>query len=734
VGTPKFSEFFSSFLEKFAVEARPDDLQNPTLISWIFSNWGKTMGHLLPTLHMVNPINFAGYFQNESFENVCLLLEIVSNPEASQAREVLQSKFTEIAELIFNNYKIRDKERILGLLQKFNQKKQHIALILMFSMFKIFKTQKSLEYVDEYISFLKLLDDDDSLENMLLNSSGDPQDFLVKNSYAQKDLFNGLVGVINHLLILKNSQSSKFLKILGTQRRANKENNTLNQIFSEKSVLALDILEKSGYAQSDKILSMLKQILQQRKNSSYANPGTATAESQTSVLQGFSKILAELNRNVESGLETVFTELQNCFIMFEENDPYDDALISKKVVLKTNQSANVGVFIAALSVKESLQNFEIFSLLELLEDKFERSEYLSGLYYNLKRTLEYKEEKNMLESVHQLRASLKTEENSDSTFIVIENFFESFSSLKKKSNLVRLTKEFSEKTKYLKSTAVINEISIIGELTRLLEGLKIFQESPFAVRNKEGSDSTRTIFDVLGENQDFRSLRTNLENIQKYAENIDIFDNKNIVKNIRGLAEQEIGLLELLLGKIRDRTFVSLLDDKPKGIIENILGSVLNYKNLLREKKLRSVKVDSSIFENSPATQAGTGPAEGNSALGDLDPDSDGFSLKNFADGKSEINFAFEGVLTDFLNNHYEDVNYEGMGQLTITLMNEIVSYLKPRESFTDFLGSQTQGAQDGQELLERISALFEEVVTNGQIIFFADLLIPFIKNAYLVY
>lgn len=540
--------------------------------------------------------------------------------------------------------------------------------------------------------------------------------------------------MINHLLILKNSQSSKFLKILGTQRRANKENNTLNQIFSEKSVLALDILEKSGYAQSDKILSMLKQILQQRKNSSYANPGTATAESQTSVLQGFSKILAELNRNVESGLETVFTELQNCFIMFEENDPYDDALISKKVVLKTNQSANVGVFIAALSVKESLQNFEIFSLLELLEDKFERSEYLSGLYYNLKRTLEYKEEKNMLESVHQLRASLKTEENSDSTFIIIENFFESFSSLKKKSNLVRLTKEFSEKTKYLKSTAVINEISIIGELTRLLEGLKIFQESPSAVRNKEGGDSTRTIFDVLGENQDFQSLRTNLENIQKYAENIDIFDNKNIVKNIRGLAEQEIGLLELLLGKIRDRTFVSLLDDKPKGIIENILGSVLNYKNLLREKKLRSVKVDSSIFENSPRTQAGTGPAEGNSALGDLDPDSDGFSLKNFADGKSEINFAFEGVLTDFLNNHYEDVNYEGMGQLTITLMNEIVSYLKPRESFKDFLGSQTQGAPDGQELLERISALFEEVVTNGQIIFFADLLIPFIKNAYLVY
>jgi hypothetical protein len=62
------------------------------------------------------------------------------------------------------------------------------------------------------------------------------------------------------------------------------------------------------------------------------------------------------------------------------------------------------------------------------------------------------------------------------------------------------------------------------------------------------------------------------------------------------------------------------------------------------------------------------------------------------------------------------------------------VSYLKPRESFTDFLGSQIQGAPDGQELLERISALFEEVVTNGQIIFFADLLIPFIKNAYLVY
>jgi hypothetical protein len=79
-------------------------------------------------------------------------------------------------------------------------------------------------------------------------------------------------------------------------------------------------------------------------------------------------------------------------------------------------------------------------------------------------------------------------------------------------------------------------------------------------------------------------------------------------------------------------------------------------------------------------------------------------------------------------------VNYEGMGQLTITLMNEIVSYLKPRQSFTDFLGGQTQGAPDGQELLERISALFEEVVTNGQIIFFADLLIPFIKNAYLVY
>ena len=39
------------------------------------------------------------------------------------------------------------------------------------------RTQHSLEYIDEYINFLKLLDDDDSLDSMLLNSSGNEQNF-----------------------------------------------------------------------------------------------------------------------------------------------------------------------------------------------------------------------------------------------------------------------------------------------------------------------------------------------------------------------------------------------------------------------------------------------------------------------------------------------------------------------------------------------------------------------------
>jgi len=99
--------------------------------------------------------------------------------------------------------------------------------------------------------------------------------------------------------------------------------------------------------------------------------------------------LSEISKNVKQGLDTVFTRIQNCFIIFEDNNPYDDSLLETKIVLKTYEKANIETFIAALSVKESLQNFEIYQkIFEVLGETYLSSEYLSIKTHGIKDLIE----------------------------------------------------------------------------------------------------------------------------------------------------------------------------------------------------------------------------------------------------------------------------------------------------------------------------------------------------------
>jgi len=52
-----------------------------------------------------------------------------------------------------------------------------------------------------------------------------------------------------------------------------------------------------------------------------------------------------------------------------------------------------------------------------------------------------------------------------------------------------------------------------------------------------------------------------------------------------------------------------------------------------------------------------------------------------------EMKFSFEGVLKNFLSNHYEDssTNEGYLGQMTISLMTRIIKSLEDYNSYEDF-------------------------------------------------
>ena len=74
-------------------------------------------------------------------------------------------------------------------------------------MFKYLEDANMIEYIDEYINFVRLLD-----ESVLENQISD--NLLIVDKYAMKNSLLGLVSVMNHLLLVKNNQSSKFIKIV----------------------------------------------------------------------------------------------------------------------------------------------------------------------------------------------------------------------------------------------------------------------------------------------------------------------------------------------------------------------------------------------------------------------------------------------------------------------------------------------------------------------------------------
>jgi len=63
---------------------------------------------------------------------------------------------------------------------------------------------------------------------------------------------------------------------------------------------------------------------------------------------------------------------------------------------------------------------------------------------------------------------------------------------------------------------------------------------------------------ILDNDENLKTLKDNLKHILHYAQNIDMFDSKNIVNNIKSLTEKETELLNTLITNVKDKSFTSL--------------------------------------------------------------------------------------------------------------------------------------------------------------------------------
>jgi len=107
----------------------------------------------------------------------------------------------------------------------------YIPLIITFYIFYEFNKNGTIDYIDEYINFIKLLESG----NEGINSEDEiiQHNMIITNNYAIKNQLFGLISVVNHLLTLKNNRSARFVKL------SNKKDNTntFSKLFSEKSTL-----------------------------------------------------------------------------------------------------------------------------------------------------------------------------------------------------------------------------------------------------------------------------------------------------------------------------------------------------------------------------------------------------------------------------------------------------------------------------------------------------------------
>ena len=277
-------------------------------------------------------------------------------------------------------------------------------------------------------------------------------------------------------------------------------------------------------------------------------------------MESLFKILSEISKNVKQGLDTVFTRIQNCFIIFEDNNPYDDSLLETKIVLKTYEKANIETFIAALSVKESLQNFEIYQkIFEVLGETYLSSEYLSIKTHGIKDLIESPIDKKIA-SIDFVKNKL-TSDTSNNTYIFMENLFKTFSTQRKKQQLLMLISDFTEKIHKIKKGSRINEINIFMELGNILDKINVLEEKHNTTSNMSDQNDYKSNIDIQellsSTNSNITDLKSELLIIYDFAQNIDIFDNKKLVNTLKELTTKEIELLGLLLDNVKDKKFIS---------------------------------------------------------------------------------------------------------------------------------------------------------------------------------
>ena len=664
-----FLEIFQKFLS-----SEKSQNQNADLHAWVVQNWFKVIIGLLST-NKQHPMVRHESGQNPPKDNfmtfIEILLKIINGCDISKI--LLNEKFEGIIETISNNYKMNTKENFVQKLQKFYNTKNYNGQIILLNLYSYFSGINGLHYIDNYVKFINSLDTDPKNQYEFLKTQENELSGQIKSDYAIRNNFKGFVSIINHLLISKKNVTGKYVKFNNHQQNfSNKDQNefavVLNKIFSEKSVLALQILDRSNHSESDKIIQVFKTILSQ------STENFSLADKKDS----FCKILTELCQNIENGLELVFNKLQNCFILFEDVDPYDDTLTTKKIVLKNNDRSDIQFFIAALSMKEDLQNFEIYGLFELLEDKYERSEYLSGQTYSLKQVFK-KDSERGLDVMYDIRCKLDQQD-----LKILECFFINFGYYQKKNELVKLIQQFCQKFKSIKNGALINEISIISEMNVIQSEMTIIKN--IAVENLSQ--------DSLDDFENSQNYKQNMIYLKSYIKNVDAFDNTKIIDNLKELVEQETSFIDFLNKSVNAKVFVSLLSENSKSNLMKIIAQIEDFKNLLKDKKLRSVKLDNEL-------------------MGDAN------CLENQNQMNPEMNFSYEAMIRHFLDSYYEESDYR-ISEMTMSCIDEIIQ-------------AQDSGSSS-EKFFEKTCNLFEEVLNNGEIIFFSDILIPFIRNSYLYY